>query len=222
MSTPTTPDSLDTLSIEELQKLKLREEIMALKKPFWKQLQFISIVATMVIAFTGTSITIWQIQGNRVERAQAEQKKYQDMTKALLAEKDILNEKTTEANIRLREALSEKAAVVSEKTEIKNQVNTLQEMQLRQREKDLSERIARLRNINAELERVSKNYKEAFIETFVSKNATVQGDIERFAKEGMKPQMEIWLKQQFLFTALNRYQKFLVERTNTSLEDQGQ
>lgn len=207
---------LENLSIEDLQKIKLKEEIRALKKPIWKQVQFVSIVVTLIIAFVGTSITIWQKQGEKIEFAEREKKKYQDMMKDLLADKANLKEKTEEANVRLLEALSEKATAVSEKSEIKNNLNSIQEIQLINREKDLSDRIFRLQNIGKELEKISKGYKEGFIESYVS-NQTVQNDIHRFAKEGQKLEMENWLKKQFLFTALNRYQNYMVEKTNTSI-----
>ncbi|MEA5139952.1 hypothetical protein [Arcicella rigui] len=206
---------LDILSVEELQKLKLKEEILILKKPIWKQTQFISIVVTLIIAFIGTSITIWQKQEEKIEYAEAERKKYQLLTEELLSEKNNLKEKSEEAKVRLLEALSEKTIAVSEKSEIKNQINSLQEMQLMQREKSLSERVIKLQNLGKELEKRNKGFKEGFIEAYVSNNVTVQRDIDRFAKEGMKLEMEDWLKKQFLFTALNRYQNYIVENTNT-------
>lgn len=206
---------LDILSVEELQKLKLKEEILILKKPIWKQTQFISIVVTLIIAFIGTSITIWQKQEEKIEYAEAERKKYQLLTEELLSEKNNLKEKSEEAKVRLLEALSEKTIAVSEKSEIKNQINSLQEMQLMQREKSLSERVIKLQNLSKELEKRNKGFKEGFIEAYVSNNVTVQRDIDRFAKEGMKLEMEDWLKKQFLFTALNRYQNYIVENTNT-------
>ncbi len=206
---------LDILSVEELQKLKLKEEILILKKPIWKQTQFISIVVTLIIAFIGTSITIWQKQEEKIEYAEAERKKYQLLTEELLSEKNNLKEKSEEAKVRLLEALSEKTIAVSEKSEIKNQINSLQEMQLMQREKSLSERVIKLQNLGKELEKRNKGFKEGFIEAYVSNNVAVQRDIDRFAKEGMKLEMEDWLKKQFLFTALNRYQNYIVENTNT-------
>lgn len=207
-------NQLDNLSIEDLQKLKLKEEILALKKPVWRQTQFISIVVTLIIAFAGTSITIWQKQAEKVEYAEAEKRKYKTMTEELLTEKNNLKVKTEEANVRFQEALAEKITAVSEKSEIKNQINSLQEIQLIKREKSLSNRILQLQNIGKELEKRNKGFKEGFIETYVSENETVQNDISRFAKEGMKLEMEEWLKKQFLFTALNRYQNYIVENTN--------
>ncbi len=137
------------------------------------------------------------------------------MTEELLSEKNNLKEKSEEAKVRLLEALSEKTIAVSEKSEIKNQINSLQEMQLMQREKSLSERVSKLQNLGNELEKRNKGFKEGFIEAYVSNNVTVQRDIDRFAKEGMKLEMEDWLKKQFLFTALNRYQNYIVENTKT-------
>lgn len=203
-------ESLANYSIEELQKLKLKEEILALKKPFWKQIQFISIVTTLVIAFTGTSITIWQIQNSKIQHAEAERRKYELMM-------NELKEKSDEANTRYLEAVSEKTAAMSEKTEIKNQINSFQELQLLRREQEIEARNQRLRNMGRELEKKQTNYKKQFIETFVSKNPTVQEDITRFVNDGMKSEMEIWLKEKFLFTALNRYQEFILRETNTSL-----
>lgn len=213
-------NKMENLSIEELQKIKIREEILSLKKPFWRQIQFISIVVTMLIAFTGTCITIWQIQREKIEYAQAEKAKYQTMMEELLAEKNYLKEKMEEANIRMTEALSEKTSAVSEKSEIKNQINSLKEIQLVNREKYLNDNIQRLERINIEYEGRNRGYKEGFIESFVSKNQTVQNDINQFAKEGMKSEMEIWLKRQFLFTALNRYEKYLSENTKTFIPDE--
>ncbi|MDB5119898.1 MAG: hypothetical protein JWN56_1116 [Sphingobacteriales bacterium] len=212
-------NNMENLSIEELQKIKIKEEIMSLKKPFWRQIQFLSIVVTMLIAFTGTSITLWQIQADKIEYAETEKSKYQAMMKELLSEKNFLKEKTAEANIKMLEALSEKTTAVSEKSDIKNQINSLKEIQLGNREKYLNANIQRLEKINSEYESRNKGYKEGFIESFVSKNETVQKDIYRFAKEGTKSEMEVWLKKQFLFTALNRYEKYLSENTKTFIPE---
>lgn len=208
-------DQLNNLSIEELQKIKLKEEILSLKRPVWKQTQFISIVVTLIIAFTGTSITIWQKQAEKVEYAETERKKYQAMTEELLAEKNNLREKTDEANVKLLQALAEKTTAVSEKSEIKNQINSLQEIHLIRREESLKDRVSKLENVSKILESRNNGYKKGFIESYVSKNETVQKDINKFSKEGMELEMENWLKKQFLFTALNRYQDFMIENSNT-------
>jgi hypothetical protein len=210
----TPQNQLDNLSIEELQKVKLKEEILALTRPVWRQTQFISIVVTLIIAFIGTSITIWQKQAEKVEYAEAEKSKYKSMTEELLTEKHNLKLKTEEANLRLLEALSEKTTAVSEKSEIKNQINSLQEIQLIKRERSLSGRISRLQNIEKELAKRNNGYKRGFIEAFVSKNQTVQNDIYKYTKEGMKLETENWLKKQILYTALNQYENYIVENTN--------
>lgn len=137
----------------------------------------------------------------------------------LLSEKNHLKEKTAEANVRMSEALSEKTIAVSEKSDIKNQINSLKETQLINREKYLNDNIQRLEKINIEYKNRNDGYKQGFIESFVSKNDSVQNDINRFAKDGMKLEMEVWLKKKFLFTALNKYEKYLFANSNTFIPE---
>lgn len=205
-------DHLKDLTLEELQKLKLKEEIRSLKRPVWKQTQFISIVVTLIVAFTGTSITIWQSQKSKIDAAESERKRYEDMTKELEAEKNVLKERTAEANLRYYTAESQMGEVVAQKTEVSNKINSLQEINLIQRENDLKKEIAKLQHVSKELQIESNGSISGFVKSYVIDNPTVQRDINRFSREGMKQETEDWLIKQFLFTAIRRYHKYMNDR----------
>ena len=59
-------EDIRDFSKDELEKLKLREEIRKLKNPLWKEISFISIIATLIIAFASASISIWRLKSNKI------------------------------------------------------------------------------------------------------------------------------------------------------------
>ncbi|MBT1690759.1 hypothetical protein [Dawidia soli] len=204
-------DTLDALTIEQLQKLKLQEEIRNLRKPLWAQIPFISVITTLVIAFTGTTITIWQIK-SKTEAVLAEQRQhFADEVEKLEEDKNQAQRLMDEALAKYQEARTEKAAVLSEKTEIANKANEMRELRLRDKEEDLRTRVTNLEKFYEDLRNRDNAYISGFTRGFVMKNPTVQADIARFAKDGEKELMEEWLKSQVLFTGIKRFQEYVRE-----------
>lgn len=145
-------ESLDKLSKEELETLKLREELQYLRKPLWKKPTYISMFIAFLIGVGGMYLTIWQT-GIQV---------------------DII--------------------------------------QLEKREKDLAKSVATNTNVLRGLSEKSKYYKVGFIKGFMSENDSVQRDISRYIRDDRRPEAEQWLKEKFLWTALTRYEKYIIEQ----------
>jgi hypothetical protein len=203
-------DTLEDLTIEQLQKLKLQEEIRNLQKPIWAQIPFISIITTLVIAFTGTTITIWQIQDKADNKLAEERRLFADDKKKLEEEKIDAQRQMTEAKAQYQEARTEKAAVLSEKTEIVTKANEMRELRLHDREEDLKRRIASLEKFYDNMLKSTDAYISRFSDGYV-KTPTMQADIARFAKEGEKELLENWIKTKVFFTGIRRFREHVRE-----------
>ncbi len=203
---------MDDLSKEQLEKLKLIEEIKQIKAPVWKKTSFISVVGTLTFAFLTIVISVWQIKNNKIAE--------------LEIAKELLKQKTEEVELKERnsltlynEAIAEKAIIQSEKATAISARNEAEQSfknwKLSRREADLNASIQKLRVINTELKKRSQGYKRGFIESFVENNNAVRTDIERFSTPENRAEFEDWLKSQLLWTALSRYENYILDQQET-------
>jgi hypothetical protein len=187
---------LDNLTKEELEVLKLKYDVNKSKIPFWKNLSFISIIVTLLVAFAGTSVTIWRIKSDRIVVLEQEKEKLSAAKKKI-------------------EKLYSDAIHLSQKTEIKSGINTLNETQLELRERQLKKDIEsletekeRIESINIELRKQSKAYKRDFVNSYM-KNDFVQKDLDVYLDKVKRKDAEYWIKSKLLWTALVNYENHL-------------
>ncbi|MFD3000399.1 hypothetical protein ACFS7Z_08520 [Pontibacter toksunensis] len=111
-------------------------------------------------------------------------------------------------------AQSEKAQAVSERT---TAVQELKNFELLKREEGLKANIKIFNTTNEELKMQSRAYKKGFVDSYVNNNKSVRIDFERFSTEGNEDELEKRLKEQFLWTALTRYEEYiLTQKINTN------
>jgi len=210
------PENLRKLELEQLEKIRLITEILEKKQPIWKKTSFIGVVGSLLLTFLATIVSIWQIQSSRIETLKKEKEELQSKTEQIQKRED-------EAHIRYNEAIAEKAIVQSEKAEAISEKNVTEQKisnwELSKREEDLKASVRRLKKLNNELARKSKKYKYDFIEAYIEKNNTVRADIIKYSSEQNRQEFQTWLKERFLWTALTRYEQYILEEVENASEE---
>ena len=117
------------------------------------------------------------------------------------------------------EALAEKSNVLSQKSQIQNQINELNKINLIEKENNLKKDIKkleieriRMEAINIELKQKIDGYKKGFIESFMQ-NDFVQNDIDKFITQEQKTEGVLWLKSKLIWTALVNYENYIFEQS---------
>ena len=202
-------DGMNDLSKEELEKLKLIEEIKQITTPTWKKTSFISVVGTLTFTFLTIVISVWQVKESKI----TELEKAKEALK-IMSEEVAIKEQN---NLTLyNEAIAEKAIIQSEKASAisarSEAEQTFTNWKLSRREADLNSSIEKLRIVNGELKKRADGYKRGFIDSFVENNSSVRADIERFSTTENRAEFERWLKSQLLWTALSRYEKYIYDQ----------
>lgn len=203
---------LEKLSNEQLEKLKLIEEIRQITTPIWKKTTFISVIGTLTFTFLTIVISVWQIKNNKISELENAREELNRKAKEIeLKERNNL--------ILYNEAIAEKAIIQSEKASAISAQNeaeqTFNNWKLSRREAELNASIKKLAVINAELKKKSQGYKRGFITSFIDNNPAVRIDIERFSTPETRSEFENWLKSQLLWTALTRYEEYILSHQET-------
>lgn len=212
--------NMQSMTVDELEKQKLIEEIKEIQRPAWKKLSTISVVSSLLFTAVATAIAVWEVQETKIDELKRQQ------SEIAKQQKDIEKKEQTTA-VQYNEAVAEKASALSEKAEAISErtisEQKIQNWELLKREEELTKSINKLEeqyeeklkkalaDMASEMEKKSKDYKIGFITAFVDSNQTVRADIERFSNEANREKFETWLKRDLLFTALTRYQGYILK-----------